>query len=87
LHAHFTTETSPKRNHPGNNPETLLRYGLDTRAEIFRAAAQEYQLIGMKIKSKCRVDELTVEAWAQTWKEVDLRVLELQKKLTGACVA
>ena len=55
--------------------------GLDTKAEMFRAAQQEYALIILKLKGKLRREGATEEAWEKTWEEVDMRILELQKKL------
>jgi hypothetical protein len=62
---------------------TALRsqYSWDTRAEAFRNAASEYNLICLKLKGKMRKDMVSVEAWEKTWKEIDLRKEELQQKI------
>ena len=63
---------------------TALRsqYGFDTRAEMFRSTAAEYHLVSMKLKSKLRKEAVTAEAWANTWADIDMRINEIQKKLT-----
>mmetsp|Transcript_89646 Transcript_89646/g.179153 ORF Transcript_89646/g.179153 Transcript_89646/m.179153 type:complete len:463 (+) Transcript_89646:310-1698(+) len=63
---------------------TSLRsqYLFDARAEMFSSAASDYALIALKLKAKLRKSEVTVEAWALAWREIDARMEEIQKRLT-----
>jgi hypothetical protein len=38
--------------------------------------------VSLKLKSKLRKEAVTAEAWASTWADIDIRIAEIQKKLT-----
>ena len=42
------------------------------------------RLVSLKLKAKLRKSAVTGEAWEQTWKDIDLRMAENQKKITYA---
>lgn len=63
---------------------TALRsqYAWDQKSEAFRNAASEYHLMTLKLQGKLRKDMVSVEGWRKTWKEIDMRKEELQRKIT-----
>ena len=56
-------------------------YKFDTKAEAFRTAAAEYRLLQTRIMGSMRKDKNLKEEWADLWKEVEMRMTELQKKM------
>jgi hypothetical protein len=64
---------------------TSLRsqYNFDQRAEQFRMAAEGYRTISLKLKMKLRKEEVTIEAWDQTWKDVEYRLSDIASSLVA----
>jgi len=62
---------------------TSLRsqYNFDQRSEQFRTAAKGYRTISQKLKGKLRKDEVTIEAWDQTWKDIEYRLSDVASAL------
>mmetsp|Transcript_11505 Transcript_11505/g.27066 ORF Transcript_11505/g.27066 Transcript_11505/m.27066 type:complete len:449 (+) Transcript_11505:60-1406(+) len=56
-------------------------YKFDTKAEAFRTAAAEYRLLQTRIMGSMRKDKNLKEEWTDLWKEVEMRMTELQKKM------
>ena len=57
-------------------------YKFDTKAEMFRTGAAEYRLLTTKINSIMRKERVYPQEWQKLWHEIELRMTELQKKLT-----
>ena len=57
-------------------------YKFDTKAEMFRTGAAEYRLLNTKINSIMRKERVYPQEWQKLWHEIELRMTELQKKLT-----
>ena len=57
-------------------------YKFDTKAEMFRTGAAESRLLTTKINSIMRKERVYPQEWQKLWHEIELRMTELQKKLT-----